>query len=302
MTSNGNVGVGTSTPQFPLDVQMPYGAAYARFGVAEPLIMNANPAMLGFNLYYNQAFRYGMGNYGGYLAFNSDVTGGFSFATAPFNLGGSIVTPVTRLVITNTGSVGIGTATPQAMLDVSGSVNGGAATFGTNLSNGTGVQGVANVGPYSWGVYGASDQGVGVMGRAGETTSFAGRFENLGGGKALGAMVNTTEVMDVDLAGVHAGPGMTPTPIAHGFFDTNGVQQSGSSNISCSWDSTDKWYACTITGVAFYFSSYTVNVTPASLVIPVIGSANGQLLVAFYDIFGGQARPSSGFSVTVFKQ
>jgi hypothetical protein len=33
-----------------------------------------------------------------------------------------------------------------------------------------------------------------------------GRFENLGGGKAFGALVNATEVMTVDLAGVAVKP------------------------------------------------------------------------------------------------
>jgi hypothetical protein len=179
----------------------------------------------------------------------------------------------------------------------------GPGSFTDSTTNGTGVEGRANIGTNAWGVYGISGDGVGVMGRSVSTTGYGGRFENLGGGKAIGAMVNTTEVMTVDLAGVHAGPGMTPTPIAHGFFDSaSGTRLSGSSNITCTWDAGQVRYACTIAGESYSYWAYTVNVTPTTLNVATFGSAGGQLLVQFFNLSGTQVKPAGGFSVTVFKQ
>jgi hypothetical protein len=184
------------------------------------------------------------------------------------------------------------------MLDVAGP-----GSFSDVTTNGTGVEGRANIGTSAWGVYGLSGDGVGVMGRSVSTTGYGGRFENLGTGKAIGASVNGIEVMTVDSAGVHAGPGMTPTPIAHGFFDwVAGARQSGSSNITCSWNAVSLLYECTISGESFYYSSYTVNVTPTTPVVSTFGSASGKLLLQFYNLSGSPVKPSSGFSVAVFKQ
>ena len=140
------------------------------------------------------------------------------------------------------------------------------------------------------------------MGRSVSAGGYAGRFENLGGGAAIGAAVNSTEVMRVDAAGVHAGPGMTPTPLAYGWFDNNGVRYSGSSNITCAWVNATTWYACTITGESFTFSNYAVSVTPSSFGVPIVSSSGGQMIIIFYNASAGQMKPASGFSVIVFKQ
>ena len=213
------------------------------------------------------------------------------------------VASTTGLIIDQNGYVGIGTDTPSAQLQAIGSVTEAAASFSSLVTNGTGVEGRANIGTSAWGVYGLSGDGVGVMGRSVSTNGYAGRFENLGGGKAIGAMVNSTEVMTVDSAGVHAGPGMTPPPIAHGFFDAAaGARLSGSSNFTCAWDSGSVRYTCTIAGENYIYWAYTVSVTPTSLVVPVTNSVGGQLLVIFYNLSGVAVKPAGGFSITVFKQ
>lgn len=207
------------------------------------------------------------------------------------------------LAIDANGYVGIGTDAPTSHLHAIGSVTEATASFSSTVTNGTGVEGRANVGTNAWGVYGLAGDGVGVMGRSVSLTGSAGRFENLGGGAAIGASVNSTEVMNVDLSGVHAGPGMTPTPIAHGFFDnTTGSRLSGSSNIICTWVAANTWYTCSILGESFFYQLYTVNVTPTSLCVPITGSASGQLLVQFFNFSGTAIKPSGGFSLTVFKQ
>jgi hypothetical protein len=304
ISPNGFVGLGTSAPEFPLDARAFRGGTFARFGLGgAPLFIMAGNPQIGFNLYSDSGYRYGASWYGGYLAFNTDVTGGFSFGTAPLGAAYGVASTVPRMVITKDGNVGIGTLTPTAMLEVGGTLTAGKGAFSDTSTNGTAVEGRANVGTNAWGVYGLAGDGIGVMGRSVSTTGYGGRFENLGGGKAFGAMVNTTEVMTVDLAGVHAGPGMTPTPIAHGFFDSfAGARLSGSSNFTCAWDSGFSRYACTIAGESYSYWAYTVSVTPTSLAIPATNSLSNQLLVTFYNLAGAAIKPAGGFSIVVFKQ
>ncbi len=71
-------------------------------------------------------------------------------------------------------------------------------------------------------------------------------------------------MMAVDVDGMHAGPGMTGTPIAHGNFSNTGTRRSGSSNISCAWVAADSWFECTIAGENYFYTDYTAIVTPIS--------------------------------------
>jgi hypothetical protein len=270
--ANGYVGLGTSSPLFPIDAQLGNGTTYAAFGEGGvPLFLMAGQPHVGFNVYYSGGYFYGSTAPAGYLAFNQVTTGGFTFATAPSGTANSAATMSPRLTITNAGRVGIGTTAPSQVLDVAGNVNAGGAvtagagpsTFTNPTANGTALQGTADSGTSAWGVYGESGAGVGVVAKSttgtgivAQVTSgtgvYGGSFQVLTGttGKAIGASVNGTETMYVDATGVHAGAGLTGTPLAYGTFNANGTKAAGSANISCTayGSSGAYYYDCTITG------------------------------------------------------
>ena len=85
-----------------------------------------------------------------------------------------------RMVITHAGYVGIGTTSPTSHLDVVGPTAAAAGSFSSTVTNGTGVEGRANVGIQGWGVYGLAGEGVGVVGRSNSAYGYGGRFEYLG--------------------------------------------------------------------------------------------------------------------------
>jgi hypothetical protein len=114
------------------------------------------PAVIGFNTYLDAGYRYGVSGSAGYLSFNTDVSGGFSFATAPPGVQDSVATTTPRMVVTAGGLVGIGTTAPTAQFNVIGSVTVAAGTFSSTTTDGTGVEGRANVGSNAWGVFNLS--------------------------------------------------------------------------------------------------------------------------------------------------
>ena len=94
-------------------------------------------------------------------------------------------------------------------------------------------------------------------------------------------------------------------PIAYGYINTNGTVASGSGNFTSVFDSTNKWYAITITGKNYFFSNFSTVVTPSfnsSAAAPGCGtgSVGGKLLVACYDTAGARVQPPAGFGFGVF--
>ncbi len=276
VAANGYVGFGTSTPLFPIDARLGNGVTYAGFGYGTaPIFLLANPPQIGFNVYDTTGYLYGSTGPAGVLSFNQVTAGGFTFSAAPSGTVNTTAALTPLVTITNAGLVGVGTTTPTQALDVAGSVNvggnvmagAGPSTFTDTGINGTAVQGNADTGANAWGVYGESGPGIGVFGQSttgsgviGQVSSgsgvYGGAFQVVGGtsGKALGASVNGTETMYVDVTGVHAGAGLTGTPLAYGTFASSGTQQSGSANISCVAGGTGGgtptyYYDCTITRV-----------------------------------------------------
>ena len=122
-----------------------------------------------------------------------------------------------RLAITSGGDVAIGKPLPDARLDVSGSA-------------------------------------ISILGTTSSTSFPAGQFVSAGPGTAISAKVNGTEVALIDSTGIHAGPGMTGTPIAYGSFDAAGNMLKGSSNLSCALSGTI--YNCSISGETYKSDSF----------------------------------------------
>ncbi len=114
--NTGNVGIGTTTPQAPLNIA---GNIQRMVNVnstgtdTQLLLTNTTPA-------------------GRIWAIQSSGTGTLD---SPGNFGIQDITALsTRLVISNTGNVGIGTTTPTAKLEVNGTIKPGPATIGAACS------------------------------------------------------------------------------------------------------------------------------------------------------------------------
>ena len=224
---NGNIGVGTATPD-------------KRFQIASTPTLNAELhiggtgdetkdifAGMGVNLDTGPAFNYGysghsFGRSSGFFNVRPDAS------AAPPNPSLRFMNVnQQRMIITNTGDVGIGTMSPTSKLTVAGTI---------------------------------------------ESTA------------------------------VHAGPGMTGTPLAYGFFSSAGVKSTGSDNISCIWSGGSSWYDCTVVGEDYFYSDYITTVTPASgPLFAGTSSIGGHLVVRFFDLSGAPVQASSGFAVVIYK-
>lgn len=122
VTDNKNVGINTTNPLFSLDVSQTSSPTVARFGSSDPIYLIRNNPHIGFNIYYDNGFRYGTSSNGGAtIAYDQHIENGLTFNTAPDGDGGTLAALTTRMAITENGNVGIGTKAPNKLLDVAGS-------------------------------------------------------------------------------------------------------------------------------------------------------------------------------------
>ncbi|HEY2987633.1 MAG TPA: hypothetical protein VGL11_07895 [Candidatus Binatia bacterium] len=118
--SSGNVGIGTNSPNFGLDVEKATGHTHAKFGSQFPLYSVADFPSLGFNTYFNGAWKFGKGStnqFGGVIDV-SPADGGMHFYTTDSGAADNTATLTERMRITQSGNVGIGTTSPDAKLIV----------------------------------------------------------------------------------------------------------------------------------------------------------------------------------------
>jgi len=89
-------------------------------------------------------------------------------------------------------------------------------------------------------------------------------------------------------------------PLAYGYIFTTGSIASGSGNFTATWNPTYKWYAISITGISYYYSSYSTVVTttlPYGDTNCQTDSVSGQLLVQCFTTSGTAVQADFGFIV-----
>lgn len=108
----GLVGIGTNTPEFALDVDMATGSGntFAKFGRYYPIYLVASGPNVGFNAYYDGAWKYGKGSashHGGLIYFDI-VTGNFLIqATSTPGNEGAPATMNSLVTISNSGTLSL---------------------------------------------------------------------------------------------------------------------------------------------------------------------------------------------------
>jgi hypothetical protein len=133
LEAGGNVGIGTTTPSYKLDINL--GTVSANTNIGYNIFGDAtvNPGYAGYNLQLNNS----SANASGYLRLaRTPATAYLGLEMASQSRDGirfltHATTPVEVMRITNTGNVGIGNTTPTALgtnittLDIKGSIGGG---------------------------------------------------------------------------------------------------------------------------------------------------------------------------------
>ena len=130
---NGLVGIDTSSPKFPLDVETSGTTTFGQFGnmipvyLYDPVGKNATTtnyyAGVGLNLYYNAGYYFGMGSASSYGAAIDMAPGNgtilFKVTPTPGNYNAAATTS-TAMVIGTSGYVRIANTSPSYILDVTG--------------------------------------------------------------------------------------------------------------------------------------------------------------------------------------
>jgi hypothetical protein len=90
-----------------------------------------------------------------------------------------------------------------------------------------------------------------------------------------------------------------PGPIAYGTLWFDGTKQSGSANVTSTWNATSKWYEITIAGESYFYLSYATVVSTVDPPTCRPNSVSGKLLIICTDSAGAQVQARVSF--TTFK-
>lgn len=164
ISPSGLVGMGNSPTHAKLEIKGSVGAAVAMFGIGQTgVAIEANNPEIGFNYYYNggtKTIKAGYASVIGMDPANGDIYIANSSGHKSSSDFGSITGIQRVMTIQQNGRVGIGTSTPQALLDV----NGGTTAIPIYAhSDGTAIQ--AECTGAGWGIRAhATTDGIGVEG------------------------------------------------------------------------------------------------------------------------------------------
>lgn len=217
--------------------------------------------------------------------------------------------------------VGIGTTTapgfPLQMYSENAgrsiSVDHNVTTSGTNYGAFIDVDNVYTGNGSSYGIYSIATSSAGtyptygVYGRADGTATgnkygiygYASGSGELWAGYFVGDVRvsdSLAVIGDLTVGGkITAGNYGVSTPVAYGAISNTGVVMSGTSNISCTWNSTNSRYEITITGESYYYADYVTTITAGGPYVVESSSISGKLLVTLYNLAGSKVQANFDF-------
>ena len=175
ITSSGTIGIGNNNPKTFAGTTL--GALQVGTSWVGTFAASSSfGTILGNNVYFNTDWKRTLAQPVSFIQFNED---NFYFANAVTGSADSTFTPITRMAITSSGNVGIGTASPGSLLDISGSDSTSLDALRLRNTNST-SGGLTNLSFYNY----VSAFG-GTTGRAAEICSLATNFSNTGSASLL---------------------------------------------------------------------------------------------------------------------
>ena len=91
-------------------------------------------------------------------------------------------------------------------------------------------------------------------------------------------------------------------PLAYGSISSSGNLNSGTANISSSWDAANSWYLISVAGETMTFQTHIVTVTVVDFNEPRVATfsnTGGDILVKIWDINSGNVAVQDNFSIVI---